>query len=123
MIVDIYELSPMQRAMLFHAAYSPNSVSHFSQFNCKISGHLEPDLFRQAWQKLVERHTVLQTSFNWEALNKPVQVVHDKVTLPWVYQDWRAHGASPPDAEWQGQLLAHPRAGFPPPPPPPVAPP
>ncbi|MDQ5838032.1 MAG: condensation domain-containing protein, partial [Acidobacteriota bacterium] len=112
MIADIYELSPMQRAMLFHAAYSPKSVSHFSQFNCKISGHLKPDLFRLAWQRLLERHTVLRTSFHWEGLDKPVQVVHDQVTLPWVYQDWRSHGAPPLDGKWQEHLLADRRAGF-----------
>jgi amino acid adenylation domain-containing protein len=112
MIADIYELSPMQRAMLFHAAYAPQSVSHFSQFSCKLTGDLKPDLFRRAWQKLVERHPVLRTSFHWEGLDKPVQVVHDQVTLPWIYQDWSSNGAQPLDDKWQEQLLADRRAGF-----------
>src|ERR687884_1826902 len=112
MIADIYELSPMQRAMLFHAAYSPHSAANFNQFGCKISGRLEPELFHQAWQKLVERHSILRTSFHWEGLDKPVQVVHDKVTLPWTYQDWRSLDAALLAGKWQEHLLTDRREGF-----------
>ncbi|MET0647641.1 MAG: condensation domain-containing protein, partial [Pyrinomonadaceae bacterium] len=112
MIADIYELSPMQRSMLFHAAYSPRSTAHFNQFGCKLSGPLEPGLFRRAWEKLVERHGVLRTSFHWEGLDKPVQVVHDAATLPWTFEDWRHLDARTQDARWREHLRADLEAGF-----------
>ncbi len=112
MIADIYELSPMQRAMLFQAEYSPQSAVNFNQFGCKISGALKPGLFHQAWEKIVARHGILRTSFHWEGLDKPVQVVHKKVMLPWNYQDWRSLDRESVARKWQEHLLADRQAGF-----------
>ncbi|MDX6528651.1 MAG: hypothetical protein QOH41_941, partial [Blastocatellia bacterium] len=112
MIADIYELSPMQLGMLFQAEYSPQSTANFNQFSCKISGQLKPQPYRQAWEKLVERHGILRTSFHWRGIDKPVQVVLDKVTLPWSYEDWRSLDAESIAIKWQEHLLADRRAGF-----------
>src|SRR5258707_12490545 len=111
-IADIYELSPMQRAMLFQAEYSPGSAVNFNQFGCKISGQLSPGLFHQAWEKLVERHNVLRTAFYWKGIDKPVQVVHKKASLPWTYQDWRPLDAESVAIKWQEYLTADRSLGF-----------
>ena len=102
----------MQQSMLFQAEYSPQSTANFNQFSCKISGQLEPQLYRQAWDKLVERHGILRTSFHWEGLDKPVQVVQNKVTLPWNYEDWRSLAAESISSKWEEHLLADRRAAF-----------
>jgi amino acid adenylation domain-containing protein/non-ribosomal peptide synthase protein (TIGR01720 family) len=86
---DMYELSPMQRAMLFHALHHPGRSTSFNQFSGRITGSLDPRSFRQAWQNLLDRHTVLRTSFQWELLDKPMQIVHPEVELPWTELDWR----------------------------------
>jgi len=88
---DMYELSPMQRAMLFHALHHPGRTTSFNQFSGRITGSLDPRSFRQAWQNLMDRHTVLRTSFQWELLDRPMQIVHPpEVELPWTEFDWRA---------------------------------
>lgn len=87
---DTYELSPMQRAMLFHALHHPGRTTSFNQFSGRITGSLDPRSFRQAWQNLLDRHTILRTSFQWEKLDRPMQVVHPpQVELPWTDLDWR----------------------------------
>ncbi|MBG1263425.1 condensation domain-containing protein, partial [Nostoc commune] len=88
-IADIYELSPMQQGMLFHTLYAPNSGIYFEQRSCVIRGHLNLTAFHQAWQRVVERHSVLCTAFHWQELEKPLQVVHSDVKLPWQELDWR----------------------------------
>lgn len=87
-IADIYELSPMQEGMLFHAVHEPGSRSSFNQLSCRITGSLDPALFHAAWQQLIDRHPVMRTSFHWEEFDKPMQVVHARATLPWVQDDW-----------------------------------
>ncbi|MEK7926244.1 condensation domain-containing protein, partial [Burkholderia contaminans] len=87
-IADIYELSPMQEGMLFHAVHEPGSRSSFNQLSCRITGSLDPALFHAAWQQLIDRHPVMRTSFHWEEFDKPMQVVHAHATLPWVQDDW-----------------------------------
>ena len=39
---------------------------------------------------MVERHSVLRTSFNWEFRDEPFQVVWRHADLPWRYLDWRS---------------------------------
>ena len=87
-IIDIYELSPMQAGMLFHTLYAPNSGVYFEQRSCLIRGDLNLAAFRQAWQGVVKRHSVLRTAFHYSELEKPLQVVYDSVDLPWQKLDW-----------------------------------
>ena len=85
---DIYQLSPMQQGMLFHSIYSPDSGVYFEQSLFTIKGELDVNAFEQAWQQVVDRHSILRSSFLWEDLERPQQVVHRRVTLPFETQDW-----------------------------------
>ncbi|MGA9378561.1 MAG: condensation domain-containing protein, partial [Phormidium sp.] len=86
---DLYELSPMQQGMLFHTLYSPKSEMYFEQLFCTLKGDLNLPIFQQAWQQVVLRHPVLRTSFHWEEIEKPLQMVNKSVDCPWIFHDWR----------------------------------
>ncbi len=107
-ITDIYELSPMQQGMLFHTLYSPKSAVYFEQRHCVIESGLTPDTFRQAWQQVVQRHTVLRTAFYWEETEKPLQVVYATAELPWNTLDWR-HLTATEQRDQLVRLLEHDR--------------
>jgi amino acid adenylation domain-containing protein len=88
-IEDIYELSPAQQGILFHSLYSPDSGVYFVQQCYALRGNLNIVAFEDAWQQVVTRHTALRTSFYWENLDKPVQVVNRQVKVPLEQYDWR----------------------------------
>ena len=88
-IEDIYSLSPMQQGMLFHTLYSPESEVYFEQLVCTLKGQLNLSFFQEAWQEIVAKHPVLRTSFHWEEIEKPLQMVSQKVELPWMVYDWK----------------------------------
>ena len=88
-IEDLYELSPMQQGMLFHTLYTPDSEIYFEQLLCTFCGKLIFSAFTQAWEQVIARHPVLRSSFYWEEIEKPLQMVSRKVKLPWVRLDWR----------------------------------
>ena len=88
-IEDIYSLSPMQQGMLFHTLYSPESEVYFEQLVCTLKGQLNLSFFQQAWQKVVAKYPVLRSSFHWEEIEKPLQMVSQKVELPWMVYDWK----------------------------------
>lgn len=88
-IEDLYELSPMQQGMLFHTLYAPESEVYFEQLLCILSGKLNFSAFQKAWEQVVARHSVLRSSFYWEEIEKPLQMVNKQVDLPWVQMDWR----------------------------------
>jgi hypothetical protein len=62
---------------------APESGVYVNQLTCSLAADLDPGLFRQAWERLVERHTVLRTAFLWDGLDEPLQAVHRRVALPW----------------------------------------
>ena len=49
---------------------------YFEQSSWRLEGTLDPDAFRHAWHRLMERHAVLRTTFAWTDLESPLQVVH-----------------------------------------------
>ncbi|MFN2529808.1 MAG: amino acid adenylation domain-containing protein [Pyrinomonadaceae bacterium] len=97
---DLYQLSPMQQGMLFHSVYEPESGIYLEQSVFTIDGDLDVTAFERAWKVVLDRHSILRSSFVWEDLEKPLQVVHRDVVLPFKKQDWRNE---PPEV--QSQLL------------------
>ncbi|MBE9004885.1 amino acid adenylation domain-containing protein [Fortiea sp. LEGE XX443] len=102
-IEDIYPLSPMQQGMLFHTLYDQNSAAYVTQTSCILRGKLDLSAFQQAWQKLIERHTILRTAFYWEGLDTPLQVVLKHIDLPYQQQDWRE--LTPNDQQTRLEIL------------------
>ncbi|MGD9488073.1 MAG: amino acid adenylation domain-containing protein [Calditrichaceae bacterium] len=90
-IQNIYPLSPMQQGMLFHTLLSPETEVYSEQLSCIISGELLLEAFRQAWEKVIERQDILRSSFIWEDLDEPLQVVHKNVSLNFRVLDWTEH--------------------------------
>ncbi|NEO31121.1 MAG: non-ribosomal peptide synthetase [Symploca sp. SIO3C6] len=88
-IQDIYELSAIQHGILFHCLYAPESEFYLVQTTFALRGELNLIAFDRAWQQVVARHASLRTSFYWEDINKPLQVVHKQVKIPIEQQDWR----------------------------------
>ncbi|GFE67463.1 non-ribosomal peptide synthetase [Chroococcus sp. FPU101] len=97
-IEDIYPLSPMQQGILFHVLFTPDAGVYLPQICLTLEGSLDHLQFRQAWDKVLVRHPVLRTAFNWEKRDKPFQIVYQQATLPWVEQDWRNYS---PDEQQQ----------------------
>lgn len=89
-IQDIYELTSIQKGILFHSLYAPEVGLYFMQTGYTVQGNLNYAAFEQAVQQLAPRHTILRTSFYWEEADKPLQVVHRQATIPLEQQDWRS---------------------------------
>lgn len=84
-----YELSPLQQGMLFQRWQTPNSGTYEIQLHWTINQLLNLKIFRNSWVKLSKRHAVLRTSLNWLNLDQPLQILHENISLPWHFHDWR----------------------------------
>ncbi len=88
-IEDVYELSPIQEGLLFHNLYSPGSGIYLEQVTMRMRGQLDVVAYQRAWQSIVDRHTVLRTSFHWEGVDRALQVVQREATFAIDVLDWR----------------------------------
>ncbi|HKX29432.1 MAG TPA: condensation domain-containing protein, partial [Blastocatellia bacterium] len=109
---DIYPLSPLQKAMLFHALSGMKSEALFEQLSCRLRGRVDLAAFRRAWQGLADRHPILRTSFDWSESDEPVQVVHRQVKLPIADLDWRAVTREEQDLRYRALVQADREQGF-----------
>ena len=71
---DICRLSPMQG--LFHNAALTKPNAGFDQWHCRIGGPLDVAALKAAWALVVQRHTILRSTFHYAGLPHPVMVVH-----------------------------------------------
>ncbi|HEV7784379.1 MAG TPA: condensation domain-containing protein, partial [Thermoanaerobaculia bacterium] len=111
-IEGLYRLSPVQEGMLFHALSAPGSGIYFEQFTTAYDEGLDPDVFAAAWRQVLARHPVLRTSFLWEDLEEPVQVVHQQVELALERLDWRDRDPCEQQRELTALAAADRRRGF-----------
>ncbi|MGH2412356.1 MAG: condensation domain-containing protein, partial [Microcystaceae cyanobacterium] len=70
-----YSLSYGQRALWFLYKIAPDSAAYNVAFTARIKSQLDVPILRRSFQKLIERHPMLCTTF-LEQDGSPVQVVH-----------------------------------------------
>ncbi|MGO4293652.1 amino acid adenylation domain-containing protein [Chitinophaga sp. RAB17] len=77
----LYRLSGLQEGMLFYGLYDDGTGAYINQLSCDL---LLPDeaIFIRSWQHLFTRHSILRSSFYYDAFSIPVQCVSQSVTLP-----------------------------------------
>jgi amino acid adenylation domain-containing protein/non-ribosomal peptide synthase protein (TIGR01720 family) len=111
-IEDIYALSPLQKGMLFHTLSGLNQQALFLQLTCDLRGTVDFSAFKKAWRRLVERHSILRTAFEWEDLEEPVQVTHRRVEMPIAYHDWASLTREEQNSRFEELLQADREQGF-----------
>lgn len=111
-IEDVYPLTPLQEGLLFHTLMLPGSGIYIMQDSFSLEGRIDTELFREAWQTVVDRHTILRTSVIWECSGRPHQIVHSQASLPFGYFDWGGYSESEQKARLEVLLEKELREGF-----------
>ena len=75
-VVDIYELSPLHRGMLFHAVSEHRAGVDIEQIIVTVRESLDVATFEQAWRDVTQRHPILRTRFRWKDVGEPCQDAH-----------------------------------------------
>jgi amino acid adenylation domain-containing protein/non-ribosomal peptide synthase protein (TIGR01720 family) len=103
-VEDIYPLSPMQQGILFHVLLAPTSAVYFQQLAWTVDS-LDLPAFLEAWRHCLKRHTILRSSFHWEGLDAPLQVVHAAPELPIDSLDWSQLSSDEQQARFEALLV------------------
>ncbi|WP_208340948.1 non-ribosomal peptide synthetase [Aetokthonos hydrillicola] len=111
-IESIYPLSPVQQGMLFHSLYSPESGVYSERISFSIKGNIDFTAFKNAWKKVLDRHSALRTFFVWENQQTPLQIVLKHVDLSWNNLDWRGISLTEQQQKLKEFLDAQRKTGF-----------
>lgn len=109
MAMESYELSPVQQGILSHALRAPASGEYHEQVVAELREEIDPRRLEEAWQQVIAGHPVLRSSFTWESLDGPRQVVHEAVPFRLRVLDWRTPDGRTPQQRLDA-LLADDRA-------------
>ncbi|MEV5652947.1 amino acid adenylation domain-containing protein [Nocardia sp. NPDC052254] len=81
---DVWSLSPLQSGLLFHAQLTQSTVDVYTmQATVELTGELDEPRLRAAAQAILDRYPNLRTAFVTDAGGRAVQVVLDRVEVPW----------------------------------------
>ena len=109
---DVYQLTPLQEGLLFHALHSPASDQYVVQFEWRCAAAIEPELLHRAWAELVAAHDILRTRFAWRGLSHPVQIVQAEAPLAWRVADLSGRDGDAAEAAIAAERAAERAPGF-----------
>ena len=112
LIEDSYPLSPTQQGILFLSLYSPGQDVYIIHLLCDMDEDLDVDAFWRAWERLVERHAILRSSFHWDGLDVPIQRVHAGANLIKHEEDLRGCSSQKQEAIIQDYIEKERKQGF-----------
>lgn len=103
-VADAYPLTSLQQGMLYHVVTGSDQETYVSQTAYEIAGDMDVDAFRGAWDAVMERHEALRSSFVWDGVDRPLQIVHEHVELLWEVEDLRSHDPADRERTLQDRL-------------------
>ena len=77
-----------------------------------LTGDINVAAFEAAWQKVVDRYSILRTFFVWENRQTPLQIVLKQVLLPWQNLDWRELDFQEQEQQLKQLLISQREQGF-----------
>ncbi|MBF4999673.1 non-ribosomal peptide synthase/polyketide synthase, partial [Nocardia sp. BSTN01] len=81
---DVWPLSPLQSGLLFHAMMTQQTVDVYTmQAVVDLGGVVDEDRLRAAGQAILDRYPNLRASFVTDAGGRAVQLISDRVEVPW----------------------------------------
>ena len=104
-VEDVYGLGPFQQTILAECLRSRERSLWVSPAEGLLEGPLDPERFHRALQTLVDAHPILRTSFVWDGVEEPLQVVHRSARLPFAFHDLSGVDV-PEESELRRRFLA-----------------
>lgn len=111
-VIDTYELSQTKASLLSHALSEGASSVDIEQVVAALDEPMGEVQFHRAWQRVVDRQSVLRSHLRWREVEAPVQGVADRFQIPIERFDWRVIGQTERHQRFQTLLRSARVRGF-----------
>ncbi|MFR9753050.1 condensation domain-containing protein, partial [Nocardia sp. 004] len=106
-LAEVWPLSPLQSGLLFHALLTQSTVDVYTmQAVVDLGGTVDAVRLREAAQGILDRYPNLRTAFVADSEGHAVQVVLDRVDVPWREVDLTDLPAEQRNEELRRQVAA-----------------
>jgi amino acid adenylation domain-containing protein len=103
-VVDAYPIGARQAGQLFDSAYQTDVNMHCDIFTFRLRAPYHHDAMASAVERVVARHEILRTSFDFTRFSQPMQLVHETGSPRLSLTDLRSLSPADQDAtlvEWR----------------------
>lgn len=111
-IEDVYPLTPMQSALLFHSEVAPGTGAYREQVVCNWHEPLDIEILQRSWNVAVSRHAALRTVLRLDGNAGPVQQVQRHAKFQVAVLDWSDLSPGWQAACWESFLAEDLRQDF-----------
>ncbi|HEY4756278.1 MAG TPA: condensation domain-containing protein, partial [Ignavibacteriaceae bacterium] len=88
-VTNSYNLSPLQKGMLFHYLTDRTAGIDIDQMFCHLKESIDKDKLQKAWDEVITNHEVCRTNFLWEEVDQPIQTINDDIRAQISCYDWQ----------------------------------
>ena len=81
--VCCWPATPTQRGILLHSQIEPDRAVYVNQLSLRLAGGVDEERLREAWYRVVQRHTALRSGFRHLDQEVPQGFAVVNMTLPW----------------------------------------
>jgi amino acid adenylation domain-containing protein len=92
-VEDAYKIARLQNGMIFHSDLDKESAIFHDVFSFRLDLPYNRELLQKAIERLAQRHAIFRTSFHLEGFSEPLQLIHKRVSVPFVEEDLRTWSA------------------------------
>ncbi|WP_152379828.1 non-ribosomal peptide synthetase [Paenibacillus brasilensis] len=86
-IKDMYELSPLQKGILYHYLQDSKSNAYFEQMVLSFTGSVDVPIFEKSINALIQKYDILRTAFIHSSFNTPIQLVLKERPTTLIFKD------------------------------------
>jgi len=80
--------------MLYHDLKTPDAQPYMRQVSLTLKGIVDPTLCETVWNKLLQRHALLRSTFDYEKTEQPLQIILKIQTIAFHYEDVSQEGVA-----------------------------
>ncbi|HET9899247.1 MAG TPA: amino acid adenylation domain-containing protein [Streptosporangiaceae bacterium] len=92
-VTCVCQLSPLQEGILFETLKNPRGGNYLTQSVYEVDQDLDHETFIAAWRFVCGRHDALRTTFVYDDVPHPVQIVHSTTSAQVRAHDWSSVSA------------------------------
>ncbi|WP_251070431.1 non-ribosomal peptide synthetase [Streptomyces sp. ISL-96] len=94
-LLDVVPATPLQEGFFFHAAVDEGGSDGYAvQDTLELAGDVDAEALRAATQRLLDRHPLLRAAFRQRTDGQIVQLIGERVELPWRFTDLSGRGGA-----------------------------
>lgn len=105
-VENIYELTPIQKGLLFYHLYDDINLFYKEQLVIEISGEFDNDMMCEAWKSIVSQYEILRSVIKWKEVKTAVQLVYSYVPVTVATLDFSQLDETNRDREYKSKLLS-----------------